>query len=304
MPPLTGVIHSAGVLADGMVADQNARTFRSVFAPKVAGAWNLHQLTREDRLSHFILYSTGVSILGSPGQSNHTAANAFLNALAEYRRGLGEPGLSLAWGRWSEIGSAAGPAAGTSSTRRGMRSITPERGRRALDDLFDRSGTIGVFAAEWRVAASQFPAGAPPLLAELLASAAGAPRPDDAFTRALAASRDVRAIACAALACESPAEKERLAGAFVSEAVRQILGREAIPAPDASLSEIGFDSLVSTELRNRLLFDLKIDIPMKILLSGITVRQLQTRVLEGLLFKGLAGAADAVAREAREDFLI
>jgi 3-oxoacyl-(acyl-carrier-protein) synthase/NAD(P)-dependent dehydrogenase (short-subunit alcohol dehydrogenase family)/SAM-dependent methyltransferase len=301
MPPLAGVIHSAGVLADGMIADQTERNFQDVFAPKVAGAWNLHRLTLSDPLTHFILYSTGISLLGSPGQSNHAAANAFLNALAEYRRTEGLPGLSLAWGRWSETGSAASEAVGESSKRRGMRSITPERGRQALDDLFDAAGTVGVFAADWRVLTSQFPGGAPPLFSELL-EVSGPSFP-------VAGKTDLAALARQTLASRSPAEKETLTGKYLNEAVRQILGRDASPLPDAPLVEMGFDSLVSTELRNRLLFDLKIDIPMKSLLSGVSVRQLQTLVLERLLLTGITSSAGAPAeetpaQEAIEEFLI
>jgi 3-oxoacyl-(acyl-carrier-protein) synthase/SAM-dependent methyltransferase len=296
MPPLRGVVHSAGVLADGLVSAQTPRSFAEVFAPKVTGGWNLHRLTLQDPLDYFVLYSSGVSILGSPGQSNHAAANSYLNALAEYRVAQGLPGLSLAWGRWSEIGSAASAEIGESSRRRGMQSISPERGRRALDDLFGEQGTVGVFSADWKTVAAQFPSGAPALLSELVEGG----RTRTASARAI----DLAATAREAMACEAAGEKEALVGRYLGEAVRQILGLESAPAAETPLIEMGFDSLVSTELRNRLLFDLRVDVPMKVLLSGISVGALRTAVLEGLLVNRIARPMEGAREEAVEEFII
>jgi SAM-dependent methyltransferase len=296
MPPLTGVIHSAGLLADGMIADQSASHFDAVFAPKVVGAWNLHRLTAQDRLTHFVLYSTGVSLIGSPGQSNHTAANAFLNALADHRRSQGLAGLSLAWGRWSEIGSAAHVAVEIYTRKRGFQSISPERGRLALDDLFFRQGTIAVMAADWRVVASQFSAGTPPLFSVLV---------EQGKATVAGQSVDLAATARETLACASQAEKELRAGQYLREGVRQILGLDALPPLDMPLTEMGLDSLVSTELRNRLLHDLKIDVPMKSLLSGVSLRQLRAVVLESLLLASVTESErSGTSGEAVEEFRI
>ena len=96
--PLAGVIHSAGTLSDAVLQNQTWSSFEKVMAPKVQGAWHLHQLTKNQPLDFFVLFSSAASLLGSPGQGNHSAANSFLDGLAHYRRGLGLPALSLHWG--------------------------------------------------------------------------------------------------------------------------------------------------------------------------------------------------------------
>src|SRR6185369_2129145 len=107
--------------------------FRTVMAPKLAGAWNLHVLTREMSLDFFVLYSSAVSLLGPPGQGNYAAANAFLDALAHYRRTLGLPGLAIDWGAFAEVGMAAAQAnRGARMASRGIRNLTPEEGLQIL----------------------------------------------------------------------------------------------------------------------------------------------------------------------------
>jgi short-subunit dehydrogenase len=99
--PLRGVVHAAGVLDDGVVAEQTWARFEKVLAPKLQGAWNLHQLTRHHALDFFVLFSSAASLLGSAGQSNYAAANAFLDSLAQMRRAQGLPALSINWGPWA-----------------------------------------------------------------------------------------------------------------------------------------------------------------------------------------------------------
>ena len=93
MPPLRGVIHLAAVLDDGILLQLNQERFRTVMAPKMYGAWNLHTLTLDKPLDFFVLFSSVASVLASPGQGNYVAANAFLDALAHHRRARGLPGL-------------------------------------------------------------------------------------------------------------------------------------------------------------------------------------------------------------------
>lgn len=107
MPPLRGIFHLAGVLDDGILREQCRERFDRVMAAKVQGAWNLHELSRDMPLDLFVLFSSAAAILGSPGQGNYAAANAFLDALAHHRRGLKLPALSVNWGSWDEVGMAA-----------------------------------------------------------------------------------------------------------------------------------------------------------------------------------------------------
>ncbi|MYI88815.1 MAG: KR domain-containing protein, partial [Gammaproteobacteria bacterium] len=106
MPPLGGVVHCVGVLSDGAIENQTWKRFEKVLWPKVLGAWHLHQATRTKDLELFVLFSSVTGVVGNPGQSNHAAANAFLDQLAAHRRAQGLPGQSIAWGAWSGIGEA------------------------------------------------------------------------------------------------------------------------------------------------------------------------------------------------------
>ena len=105
--PITGVIHAAGVAGDGFLLAKKQETYGEVLAPKVTGTWNLHEATLHDDLDFFVLASSRTSLVGAPGQSDYTAANAYLNAFALYRRAHGLPALSICWNAWSKVGMAA-----------------------------------------------------------------------------------------------------------------------------------------------------------------------------------------------------
>ena len=138
MPPLRGVFHLAGALEDGALIQQSWLRFETVFAPKVLGAWNLHRRTCQLPLDCFVLFSSWASFLGSQGQANHSAANAFMDALAWQRRAAGLPGLSINWGAWAEIGAATKGDAAEHLGRRGIGSFSPEMGFRALGRLMSQ----------------------------------------------------------------------------------------------------------------------------------------------------------------------
>ncbi len=131
MPPLRGVVHAAGVLDDAPIAELDSGRLARVLAPKVEGAWNLHAATAGEPLDFFVLFSSAVSVLGSPGQGNYAAANTFLDALAHYRRRLGLPAVSIDWGPWAEVGLVAGGdflPASPGGGGEGVKGIAPERG--------------------------------------------------------------------------------------------------------------------------------------------------------------------------------
>ena len=135
LPPVRGIVHAAGVLDNAPLVDLDANRLSRVLAPKVDGAWNLHAATLDDRLDFFVLFSSAVSVLGSPGQGNYAAANTFLDVLAHYRRREGLPALSINWGPWSQIGLVA-----SGSGARGVKSITPERGLAAFGRALAHDG--------------------------------------------------------------------------------------------------------------------------------------------------------------------
>ena len=235
--PIVGVYHAAGVLSDGIAANLTPESFRTVFAPKVDGAWNLHVLTADDPVERFVLYSSVAALLGSPGQTNYAAANAFLDGLAEHRRSLGLPAVSLAWGPWAD----AGMAATTSGPRSGaVGAITPDAGAAVITD----SATIvpaqvGVIPINWR------------RFARL-----GAPGTDRPFLeRVVTVSGDAGPVVDLRSQLDGLEPAEKLA--TLREAVRTTVAG-VLEVPPASIEddlpfpELGLDSLLGVELGNRL----------------------------------------------------
>ncbi len=135
MPPLKGIIHAAGVIDDGIFIQQTWERFATVFAPKVQGAWNLHELTRGMALDFFVLFSSASSVIGSGGQANYVTANTFLDMLAYHRRGMGLPGLSIGWGPWEQVGVAADRSMIKRMVEHGIESFSPAQGIESLSKV-------------------------------------------------------------------------------------------------------------------------------------------------------------------------
>lgn len=152
--PLKGIIHSAGVLEDGLLQNQTWAKFQKVLAPKVHGAWNLHLCTQNLDLDFFVLFSSIASLIGSPGQSNYAVANSTLDAIAQYRQSLGLPALSINWGAWNNGGMAT--AKGFS--RQGLDLIDPSQGLAALETLLtNKVSQIGVMSVDWAKLSKAYP---------------------------------------------------------------------------------------------------------------------------------------------------
>jgi acyl transferase domain-containing protein len=277
MPPLRGVIHSAGVLDDGALLQQNWSRFQTVFAPKVGGGYLLHTLTRGAPLDFFILFSSGSAVLGSPGQSNHAAANAFLDAMAHYRRGMGLPALSVNWGVWAEIGAAAERSVGDRASSRGIGQISPEEGWQALWHLMQQSAAdpgvsaqVGVFPVDW---AKFLAGGAPPFFRELavtgpsLSKTAGddQPRLNGRAEPAPGAPVAGQGTRLRQRLEEAPASKRRMTLlAYVRDEANKVLGLPSMQSIDNQqpLQELGLDSLMAVELRNLLGSSLELERPL------------------------------------------
>jgi myxalamid-type polyketide synthase MxaE and MxaD len=240
--PLRGVIHAAGVLDDGFVAQQSLERFRRVMAPKAAGAWNLHTLTRD--LDFFVLYSSSASLVGSPGQSNYGAANAFLDALAWHRRALGLPALGINWGAFSEVGLAAQQEnRGARLANRGFGAITPEEGLEVLAHLL-QSGLTQVAvtpldARQWL---------------EFYPRLASSKRFSESVREARRTRRgSVDGAALEALRAADPKERQGMIEGLVREQMARILRLEPSTLErQTPFKSLGFDSLMGLELRNRL----------------------------------------------------
>ncbi|MEY2832448.1 MAG: hypothetical protein RLZZ574_1706, partial [Cyanobacteriota bacterium] len=151
--PIKGIIHAAGVLKDGLLQNQTWEGFDRVIAPKVKGAWNLHQITKNLELDFFVLFSSVASLIGSPGQSNYTVANAGLDAIARYRRSLNLPALSINWGAWADSGMAVEQGFQV----KGLNLIEPDAGLVALERLLTTQATqVGVIDADWQELSQKF----------------------------------------------------------------------------------------------------------------------------------------------------
>ena len=238
MPPLGGIFHCAGVLADAALVNQDWARFETVLGPKALGAWHLHRATLDRELELFVLFSSLAGVLGNPGQANYAAANAFLDQLAHHRRALGLAGDAIAWGPWSEVGKAEKQRGRIEAglTAPGSIWITPEQGLRVLDRVVrDAPGA--------RVVADLGGSTLPhlPLLEEIRAS--GRPPVDAAPAKSAALGRLEKA---------APAQREKLVADFLGNEVRSQLGLDALPAHDSAFSDLGMDSVMAVNLRQRL----------------------------------------------------
>jgi acyl transferase domain-containing protein/NADPH:quinone reductase-like Zn-dependent oxidoreductase/acyl carrier protein/SAM-dependent methyltransferase/GNAT superfamily N-acetyltransferase len=263
--PLRGVIHAAGALDDGGLKGQSWERFARVLAPKVLGAWHLHTLTQDSPLDFFVLFSSVAALLGSMGQGNHAAANAFLDALAHYRRAHGLPGLAINWGAWSEIGAAAKRLG--QMRLKGMGVIAPEQGLEILEQLLGQaSAQVGVAPIDW----SQFGADSPFLGEFRSAALPKQRRPSANFVDELAAA--------------PVAERQALLTAHVQAQLTQVLGhgdKEAVPLA-RDFAELGIDSLTSLELRNRLQNTLGCKLPSTLAFDYPTVEALVDHLVQDL----------------------
>ena len=276
-PSIRGVVHAAGVLQDGLLVQLDAAALTMVLRPKVMGGWLLHRLLEDAPLDFFVLFSSAGSLLGQPGQGNYAAANAFLDVLAHHRRAQGQPALSIDWGAWAELGFADTPG-GQRLARRlallGIRSIAPEQGLAVLDRLL-RQGSTQVMAVpvNWRQYRQFYPAGSEsPLLSQLACEEADIP---------LQASHPGEKRE--ALLAAEPAERHQLLQSYLSEQVARVLGLSASKLDvQQPLSNLGLDSLMAVELKNRIAVDLGVNVPMVKFLQGFSVAQAATQLLDQL----------------------
>ncbi|MER7468385.1 type I polyketide synthase, partial [Streptomyces sp. NPDC097981] len=249
--PLTAVVHTAGVLDDGILTSLTPDRLSAVLRPKVDAAWNLHELTRDLDLSAFVLFSSTSGLFGGPGQANYAAANSFLDALAQHRRAQGLPASAMAWGLWSVADGMAGAldAADVNRMRRaGLPPLTADDGLRLFDTAvrLDDAPT-----ALMRVDTDALrPLAAAGTLAPLLRGLVRGVARRSAAVAAAGSEPELRA----RLAGLSGPEQDRALLDLVRTQVAAVLGHAGPAAVESgrAFKELGFDSLTAVELRNRL----------------------------------------------------
>ncbi|MCK4608298.1 MAG: SDR family NAD(P)-dependent oxidoreductase, partial [Gammaproteobacteria bacterium] len=247
-PSLKGVIHAAGVLADATLLNQSWEKYQQVFGAKVYGAWNLHVLTRKYQLDCFIMFSSIAALFGPGGQSNHAAANAYLDALAHYRHNQGLPGLSINWGIWSEIGAAA--KKGADKHYMGLGMISPEQGIRALARVLKSSGQqqVVISPIDWKVY-EQSCQQEDPWLRNIVMEIETTVEP-----KPMLSSENSHASLTDTLLQADASAYPKIIQKYLEEQLKQILGVPAntIIEKDRNFMELGVDSLMAMEFKNKL----------------------------------------------------
>jgi NAD(P)-dependent dehydrogenase (short-subunit alcohol dehydrogenase family)/acyl carrier protein len=292
MPGICGIIHAAGILDDGILQRQDWSRFRRVLAPKMAGAWNLHALSRGLPLDFFVLFSSASALFGAQGQGNYSAANSFLDSLASHRRISGLPALSINWGPWAQEGMA-GALDNRSKDRLknlGIELIRPEEGLAALGTLMEAGSSQGaVIRIDWSIFARRTGITVPSsLISDLVREKLSIQIPAPAVLQRIRRSENARGVL----------------QQYILEEVGRVLGLGAEEALDLrqGFSKYGMDSLMAVELKNRLEASLSVRLHSTVAFEYPTLESL-AGYLGDKLFPGASRAMAAQAAAAGEPVL-
>lgn len=267
--PLKGVFHLAGTLNDKLFVNQSREDFATVMAPKVKGAWHLHELTQSINLDHFVCFSSMASLMGSAGQGNYAAANVFLDAIAQYRHCLGLPALSLNWGPWAEFGMMAQLDESWQNRLReqGLTPIPPEWGLPILATLMQQEQPqVGILPIQWeRFMAS----GQSPFLEAMQPVSSS----EDSEI-----NQDKASIPSVAQKLAIPSEGDRVVmlTQHLKTELAKVMGFASpdLIDPNTPFNELGMDSLMAVELTNRLQTSLGCPISQRLLFDYPTLEAL------------------------------
>jgi NAD(P)-dependent dehydrogenase (short-subunit alcohol dehydrogenase family)/acyl carrier protein len=276
MPSLRGIIHSALVLDDAPLTRLDQERLQSVMAPKVIGAWNLHRLTLDAPLDFYILYSSAASLLGTPGQGNYAAANAFVDALAHHRRAQGLPAQSINWGLWAKVGLAARQGLGKQVEQWGMRTIPPDQGFVVIERLFRQNPIqVAVMPMDWQQlrrasgGIAHLPSMFSDLIEETVDETVSAEILDDFFQELILSPDSVTRLRLL----------ETYLGDLVAQALRVDRSELDLQCP---INTLGMDSILAVRLRGRIETSLSVNLSIADLLKGVSVAQLAAQIIPQL----------------------
>jgi acyl carrier protein len=238
LPPLAGVVHLAGVLDDALLNQQNLDRFRTTLSPKAFGAFYLDRLTRDDKLDFFIVSSSVSSLLGAPGQANYSTANALLDGLVADRKAQGLPATGINFGPWGGGGMASSEAASANISAQGLLPLEASAALGALAEVVaNGTGQATVLKANWARAAKVLGSSRPPML-DLVLPSEMTEVVDSELLRQLQ---------------EIPlAQRASFITEFLQREVQGFLRLAQPPAATSRFLDLGTDSLMAVELRNRL----------------------------------------------------
>jgi acyl transferase domain-containing protein/acyl carrier protein len=297
MPPLAGVIHAAGVLDDGVLSQLDWLRFGRVMAPKVKGAWNLHRLTEKRELDIFISFSSISALIGAPGQGSYAAANAYLDTLMHYRRNRGLPGLSINWGPWADTGMAANGGVQSRAQGHGIYALPTQHAFALLGQLL-AAGRVQALAArvDWQRLSSHYPF-IPSMLRDLIDAPVQPntqPRPELMLRLQ-----------------QAPVGQRR--DLLMTELKRQLAAMLDLP-PEVNINarqrlfELGLDSLLALELKNKIELGIGVKLPSTLLFDYPTLEAIVDHLMAELLpsddaektAQGIGATSDGEVTEGQE----
>lgn len=287
--PLRGVIHAANVYDDAYLDQMSAEGFRRVYDPKALGAWNLHRLTRAVPLDFFVLFSSISAIVGNPGQGNYVAGNGFLSGLSQIRQQQGLPALAVNWGAIADVGYLARNQAVEAQLKEtGIFPLDPHAALELLGELISRNvAEITVAKVAWKSWLATAQSGKSPRFSAVY-SETEQQSPQDQESPLLEALQS------------APLKKRReiMEGQLLLQVAGILgMGKSRLPGVRQGFTDLGMDSMLSVELRNRLQKSYQCTLPATLLFLYPTVEKLAEYFLAEALADRLPQADEDRASE-------